>query len=248
MSYPATQRRAKTLMAICLAATTIQANAQQTPQKFDDHQNMMEQLGVKALRRGPDPNNQSTFDEAISNPFKSSMPDVLTMKDGAKVKRRGQWPKRKAEIMEDFEREVYGRIPANVPGVTWEVTSTTPGRLGGIPIVTKNLKGHVDNSAFPSVKVDIQASFTVPAHTRRSVPMIVEFGGFRPRAVPGGPKPWTQQAIEAGWGFGSINPGSVQADNNALTSGIIGLTNKGQPRRPDDWGALRAWQWGVSRM
>jgi hypothetical protein len=32
-----------------------------------------------------------------------------------------------------------------------------------------------------------------------------------------------------------------------LTKGIIGLTNKGQHRKPDDWGALRAWAWGASR-
>ena len=54
--------------------------------------------------------------------------------------------------------------------------------------------------------------------------------------------------IAKGWGYGSINPGSIQADGPALTSGIIGLTNKGQPRKPEDWGALRAWQWGVSRL
>jgi hypothetical protein len=32
-----------------------------------------------------------------------------------------------------------------------------------------------------------------------------------------------------------------------MTQGIIGLVNKGQPRKPDDWGALRAWGWGASR-
>src|SRR6202008_3740080 len=32
----------------------------------------------------------------------------------------------------------------------------------------------------------------------------------------------------------------IQADNNRLREGIIGLTNKGQPRRPEDWGALPA--------
>ncbi|HEX3355446.1 MAG TPA: acetylxylan esterase, partial [Tepidisphaeraceae bacterium] len=44
---------------------------------FDDHQNMMDQLGVKAIRGGPDPNNQTTFNEAAANPYKDSMPDVL---------------------------------------------------------------------------------------------------------------------------------------------------------------------------
>ena len=50
--------------------------------------------------------------------------------------------------------------------------------------------------------------------------------------------------IEAGWGYAMISPGSIQADNGAgLTRGIIGLTNQGQPRKPDDWGSLRAWGW-----
>jgi lysophospholipase L1-like esterase len=45
-----------------------------------------------------------------------------------------------------------------------------------------------------------------------------------------------------------LNPTSVQADNGAgLTRGIIGLVNKARPRKPDDWGALRAWAWGASR-
>jgi lysophospholipase L1-like esterase len=46
----------------------------------------------------------------------------------------------------------------------------------------------------------------------------------------------------------AINPGSIQADNGAgLTRGIIGLVNKGQARKPDDWGSLRAWAWGAAR-
>ena len=63
-----------------------------------------------------------------------------------------------------------------------------------------------------------------------------------------GDPPNNWQLIAAGWGFVLFDPASVQADNGAgLTRGIIGLVNKGQPRKPDDWGALRAWAWGAGR-
>src|SRR6266850_2374740 len=129
---------------LVLAAAS--ALAQSAPGSFDDHQNMMDQLGIKKMRPGANPNQQDTFNEATANPYTNSLPEVLTMNDGTKVTRPEQWPARHAEIQEDFAREVYGRIPANVPKVTWEVTSTNVGAVGGIPTVTKILVGHVDNS------------------------------------------------------------------------------------------------------
>ncbi|MGC2658817.1 MAG: hypothetical protein WA324_12735 [Bryobacteraceae bacterium] len=69
---------------------------------------------------------------------------------------------------------------------------------------------------------------------------------FGPR--PAGDPPSTQQLIADGWGYALIDPASIQADNGAaITRGIIGLVNKGQPRKPDQWGALRAWSWGAAR-
>src|SRR5690349_23872904 len=98
---------------ITLAAAFLMAapsgRAADSPAPFDDHQNMMDQLGIKALRHGANPNDQSTFDEATANPYKDTMPDVLRLKDGTRVTRASQWPRRRAEIVEDFEREVYGR-------------------------------------------------------------------------------------------------------------------------------------------
>src|SRR5581483_32514 len=105
-----------------------------------------------------------------------TMPDLMTFKDGTKVTTADQWPKRRAEIVEDFEREVYGRIPKNVPKVKWEVTNTTEGESGGVATVTKTLVGTVDNSAFPKITVAIQASFTVPKQAAGPVPMILQFG------------------------------------------------------------------------
>ena len=232
-----------------LAALAAQSDLSRFPPqvKFTgdgDHQNMMDQLGIKALRPGANPNDQSTFDEASANKY--PLPELMVMKNGTKVTKSKQWPARRAEIQEDFEREVYGRIPKNVPKVNWEVTNTSTANMGGIAAITKTLVGHVDNSSYPLINVDIQASVTTPANAIGPVPVMVEFDwGFRR-----GPNPpaWQQQLIAKGWGYGSINPTSIQADGPALTSGIIGLTNKGQPRKPEDWGALRAWQWGVSRL
>jgi hypothetical protein len=57
-----------------------------------------------------------------------------------------------------------------------------------------------------------------------------------------------ERLLAAGWGYVTLETNSIQADNGAgLTRGIIGLVNKGQPRKPDDWGSLRAWAWGAAR-
>jgi hypothetical protein len=70
-----------------------------------------------------------------------------------------------------------------------------------------------------------------------------------PRAGLGSNGPtWQQQVLARGWGYAMITPTTIQPDNGAgLSRGIIGLMNRGQPRQPDDWGALRAWAWGASR-
>ncbi|WP_238525576.1 MULTISPECIES: acetylxylan esterase [Acidobacterium] len=69
-----------------------------------------------------------------------------------------------------------------------------------------------------------------------------------PQLNQDGGLPNTWELVQAGWGFAMLDPQSVQADNAAgLTEGIIGLVNHGQPRSPEQWGALRAWAWGASR-
>ncbi len=234
-----------------------------------DHRNMMDQLHIKTLRPGPSGNesapNHANYDEAAANPY-SSLPDVLTLRSGRKVTTADMWWKqRRPEIVEDFEREVVGRIPKNVPRVTWEVTKTVEARVGTHPVIGKQLLGHVDNASDPDIRVDIQMTLTVPAGTRGPVPVMMMFGGRSipeiafpspafagrgpmPAPPPNADPPAMEQLIADGWGVATINPISIQADNGAgLTKGIIGLVNKGQPRNPEDWGALRAWAWGASR-
>ncbi len=251
------------------AMTPEQREAMEAQQKATqaDHQQMMDQLGIKELRRGRDGNNKDSpfyanYDESKANPF-PVLPDPLVLNNGKPVKTaKDWWDKRRPEIVELFDREVYGRVPKNVPKVNWEVISTTEGENGGVPIVTKMLKGHVDNSADPAIKVDIDLMLATPAKATKPVPVIMQFGflampGGRGFAGPAGPPgagrgptgpTWQQQVLDRGWGYAVIVPGSIQADNGAgLTQGIIGLVNKGEHRKPDDWGTLRAWAWGASR-
>lgn len=232
----------------------------------EDHRNMMEQLGIRALRPGPSGNekapNHANYDEALANPF-PEWPDVLALKQGRKVtSAKDWWKRRRPEIVEDFEREVLGRVPARVPKVTWSVTSQEHSTAGGLAVVEKQLSGHVDNTACPSIPVDIQMTLVTPAKAAGRVPVMMMFGSraFQKRmaemmakrpemkAALGSDPPAAEQLIVAGWGYALLDPTSVQADNGAgLTRGIIGLVNRGQARKPDDWGALRAWAWGASR-
>jgi hypothetical protein len=119
----------------------------------------------------------------------------------------------------------------------------------------------VDNASDPSINVDIDLTLTTPASANGPVPVIMELTFSRqfmasivrtiPEMAPGanqGPT-WQQQLLSRGWGYAEYVPTSVQPDNGAgLTQGIIGLANHGQPRAADDWGALRAWAWGASRV
>jgi lysophospholipase L1-like esterase len=235
----------------------------------EDHQNMKDQLGITKLRPGPSGNeqapNHANYDEATANPY-PDLPDVLTLKNGTKVTTPAMWnTQRRPEIVEDFDRDVLGRVPKNAPKVTWEVTSTTNTTLGGMPVVVKKLTGHVDNSSFPAIDVNIDMGLVTPAGVKTPVPVMIMFGGafllpgwtpppgargFGAPPANAGPTdlPATQQLIASGWGYAALNPTTVQADNGAgLTRGVIGLVNGGQPRKPDDWGALRAWAWGASR-
>ena len=212
-----------------------------------DHQQMMDQLGITSLRPGPSGNeqapNHANYDESTANPF-PTLPDVLTLKDGRRVTTAAVWwNQRRNEIVEDFEREVYGRIPANTPRVSWQVTETARASVGTYPVVRKQVVGHVDNSSYPLITVDIQLTLITPAAAQGPVPAMIMF-----RGTAGADPPATEQLIADGWGCAFLNPASIQADNGAgLTRGIIGLVNKGQQRRPDDWGALRAWSWGAAR-
>lgn len=237
-----------------------------------DHQNMMEQLGITRLRPGPSgrtgTTNSANYDPALANPF-PDWPPLLTLQDGRKVDTaQAWWTRCRPEIVEDFERELYGRVPKQIPAVTWSVRTQALDRVvGELPVHARQVVGQVDNRGFPSIEVQIQMTLVTPREAKGPVPVLIMFGGFGGGGFPRRPDepeptnrfrgfggaiytdpPSTEQLIAAGWGYATLLPNSIQEDNGAgLTRGIIGLVNQGRPRKPEDWGTLRAWAWGAAR-
>lgn len=228
----------------------------------EDYQQMLDQLHIKRsdVRPGPsgnpnDANAANRFEEKV-NQYK--LPDALVLNNGKKISTSNEWwTKRRPEIVSYFDNEIYGKLPANIPPVKWELISVKDTSIGNYKAKEKMLKGIVDNSSYPGIKVEIELQLVTPANAT-AVPVVMEFGFYRPFGNAGNITPiglgssgeptWKEQLLSRGWGYSIIVPGSIQADNGAgLRRGIIGLVNKGQPRKPDDWGALRAWAWGASK-
>lgn len=264
---------------------------------------MMIQLGIKKLRPGPSGNelapNHANYDTTLADPC-PQLPDLITTNEGKKVTNADMWWHiRRPEIIQAYEEEVYGKIPTHVPKVKWTVQAIDREFIfpGFIPVVAKKIVGHVDNSDYPLISVDIKMIEVLPMNVKGPVPVLMMFG-FNP-SFPAPTQPSsddmdklndvfkkmmiqadssvkqifekfpaytpvsrlplpnfssageltpTEQLLQAGWGYMTLDAGSIQADNgDGLTKGIIGLVNKGQARRPGDWGALRAWSWGAAR-
>lgn len=247
----------------CLLAQTTKSPPPVHFTAEEDRVHMMQLLHISALRRGADGDPKSpyaaNYDESKAGPF-SKLPDPLTLKNGNKVTTAELWwTKRRPEIVEDFDQEIYGRVPANAPRVNWEIVATTKEDIGGMAVITKRIVGHVDNSSYSPVAVNIELKLTIPATATAPIPVIMELGLTLevlaalakrfPDLISTKDPTWQQQVLAKGWGYAVYFPTTVQDDNGGgLTQGIIGLMNKGLPRKLDDWGVLRAWAWGASRV
>ncbi|HEY3914674.1 MAG TPA: acetylxylan esterase [Verrucomicrobiae bacterium] len=181
---------------------------------------------------------------------RSPLPDPLVLKNGQRVTdAETWWNKRRPEIFSDFETEIYGKMPEETPRVTWQVAEVDTNALEG-KAIRKRIVGTVDNSNYTNASPSINITLYTPANATGPVPTaVIVSGGLPPglvaRPLGGGAM---SQILDHGWGYATVNTSKIQADNGAgLSEGIIGLMNRGKSRKPDDWGTLMAWSWGLSR-
>lgn len=180
------------------------------------------------------------YDEDKANDY--TLPDPLILKNGKPVTdAKIWWQKRRPEIVNDYDTEVFGRVPKNTPKVSFIVSSVDTALAG--KAIKKTIIGQIDNSAFPTAKPVINIALYLPKQSKGQVPLIVIVS-----SNTSGNTQTVKLLNSNGWAVAVFDTNSLQADNGAgLNLGIIGLVNQGKPRSPEDWGVLRAWSWGLSK-
>ena len=222
-----------------------------------ERQRELDAQGLKATRPGANNRDPASplypnYDEAKANP--NPLPDPLVEPGGKRVTSAAEWKNvRRPQIVKAMEDDLYGHRPAALPKVTWTVTQERHTDDYGLPVVEKTLDGALDSSAAPNIPVHIKAVLVTPeASIGKRTPVVISINWLNP--PPGFPKEnpaadYRNLILKRGWSVVVYDPTTVQADNGAgLTKGVIGLVNKGEPRKLGDWGALSAWAWGASKV
>jgi len=209
------------------------------------------------------------YDESLSGTY--TLPDPLIFPDGKKVKSASQWyKKRRPQIVSLFEEFEYGKIPATPKDLSFKIFENWTPALNGKAIrkqvtvyLTKDTSDHkmeiliylpagstgpvpvffnVSFSANCSVVDDpgIKDGFTW-GRDGKKVPALRtgRFGRMDPDIF-----------LSQGIGFATVCYGDIEPDfADGIKYGIRGYYLKpGQDYpAPDEWGAISAWSFGLSR-
>ena len=242
------------VLAVAVMSVGLAAQGQQAapPQPARNPSNLESDANGNPLRRALKTGHVSNYDEAKVPPY--TLPDPLVMANGARVADADAWrTRRRPEILRMYETEIYGRIPAGAPKMTWEVAETNPAAKGNTATM-RRVVGRIGAAAdAPRVNMMVYT----PSQAKGAVPLIllVNFGGGppvegRPTGTQFNDPPVAADILARGWGYAMVGYQDIQPDRlNTFNQGVIGVTSgAGQLPKADEWGAIGAWAWGVSRI
>ncbi len=209
------------------------------------------------------------YDEAAVGTY--TLPDLFLCADGGRVSDAKTWmKKRRPELVKLFEEIQYGKMPAPPKDMTFDVFDKGTPAFGGKAIrkqVTIYFaKGDIDHK--------MTLLIYLPAGVKKAVPLLLNVSfsasnqiiddpgikigeiwnreGKKVKADQPGAfgKMNVEQFLEAGFGFATVYYGDIEPDfKDGIKYGIRGKYLKSGQTAPaaDEWGAISAWAWGLSR-
>lgn len=229
---------------------------------------VMAQTPPSPATASPTPALRSNTDEAQVGDY--VLPEVLRLSSGAPVADAATWTReRRAEVMDLFAEHQFGRTPTTHIPMTAEVWERNAEGLSGLarrtqarlrfgadgPVIRVVLYTPADATGpapvllhlgfSPNVLVfndpGVEEGFGWNVRTRTRVPdrEVMLLAGFDPRPF-----------LERGLAVAHVYYGDIEPDfDGGAAYGVRSLFGPpSEVRQPDEWGAIGAWSWGLSRV
>lgn len=200
-----------------------------------------------------------------------TLPDLFLTQQGKRITTRKDWIKmRRPEIVKLFEQNQFGRAPGRPAAMIFDVFDK-----GSVALNGKAIRKQV-TVQFAKEWLDSKITLVIylPKDAKKKVPLLLNLSFAAPnqmiddRGIRVGeiwnregkrvradqPTPFgkmnVEQFIDAGFGFATVYYGDIEPDfKDGIKHGIRSKYLKaGQAEvAKDEWGAVAAWAWGLSR-
>jgi hypothetical protein len=217
----------------------------------------------------------ANYDEAKVPTY--TRPDPLRFEDGTPVRTADDWTgRRRGEVQRLFETHVYGRSPAPPASMRSVVVESDGRALGGVATrrqIRVLLDGtesgpafeillYVPNAALRPVPAFLGLNFhgnhaihpdraiRLSAAWMREGPGIVDHRATEAARGSEAASWPVERILDRGYAIATVYYGDLEPDHpDGWKDGIRSRIGPGAAGRlaPDDWGAIAAWAWGLSR-
>ena len=243
------------------AATTVV-----TPAQTPASPTALKDADGRSLKRATKTGHITNYYEDKIPPY--TLPDPLLLANGQPVKDADTWfQQRRPEIVKYYQTEIYGRVPATAPKVTFEVTSTDPQAMNGTAI-RKQIIAHINGPDGPSFSI----AMFLPAAATGPVPLILSISffaapanistnlkltGVDPTKTPAATTPSrafdepVADILAHGYGYAVLHYTEIEGDaatTNLTIARKLALAPEQAAPAADEWGTISAWGWGLSRV
>lgn len=204
----------------------------------------------------------ANYDEAAVPSY--TLPDILTTESGREVGTARQWEKtRRAEIIELFEENIYGRMPDGRVRMTCEALETSTEALGGKAVrkqteLTFSANGKERKALvllyLPAGRKDVPTFVCLNFRGNQSITddpaVIASQHSTYPRADRMSRWP-VEKIVDAGYGLATVHYFDFFPDSkDGLAESVYPLfgVNSEKELADDQGGSITAWAWGYSRV